>query len=297
MAAASLPAPARRWVERVCGAPPGPAIRLAGASTAAVEAFRAGGRRLVIKRFVHRFFVEEDPGRAGHEAALLDLLGPTPVPAPGLVAVDRDGSEAGVPAVLMEHLPGRRTVPNPCPRATAEMLAEIHGIAPGVPYTFRRHLDGVEGVSPPSWARRAGLWERAIERAAGPGPQSAIGLIHRDANDGNLLWDGPRVTGVVDWLSGCRGPLGVDLARVRVDLALRGEWEAASEVLAAYRRVGAQDAHHPHWDVVDALDLLPYYRGRDAVAEWTGPAGNSAAAAAVRRGLERFLGEAMAELG
>jgi aminoglycoside phosphotransferase (APT) family kinase protein len=265
---------------------------LDGATTAAVEAVDAGGERLVLKRFVHRFLVEEDPDRARHEAAALRLLEDAEVPAPHLVAVDPDGSACGVPAVLMTRLPGRRAVPNPSHAATAEVLAAIHGVAPALPYTFRRYQDGVAGTGPPSWTQRPGLWERALEVAAAPGPGSAAGFIHRDANDGNVLWEGPTVTGVVDWLSACRGPLGIDLARVRVDMVLRGEQAGAAAVLDAYRAVGVADADHPHWDVVDGVDLIPYYAGPVAVEAWPG----TPDAAQRRLRLEGFLAEALARL-
>jgi len=280
------------WVERSSG--PVTDVRpLPGATTAAVDAVDAGGQALVLKRFVHRFFVEEDPDRAVHEAALLGLLAGTDVPAPGLVDVDPDGSACGAPAVLMTRLPGVRRLPNPSPSATADVLARVHAVAPAVPFEFRRYQEDVAELFPPPWRRRPRLWERALEAAAEPGPDSATGLIHRDANDGNLLWEGTSVSGFVDWLAGCRGPLGIDLARVRVDLVLRGETAGAAAVLDAYRSIGADDAYHPHWDVVDGIDLIPYYAGTDAVADWPG----TPDAVQRRERLEGFLAAALAELG
>jgi hypothetical protein len=97
----------------------------------------------------------------------------------------------------------------------------------------------------------------------------------------------------VDWLSACRGPLGIDVARVRVDMVLRGEAAGAAAVRDAYRAVGVADAYHPHWDVVDAVDLIPFYAGPDAVDAWPGTPDT----ARRRLHLEGFLDEALAELG
>jgi aminoglycoside phosphotransferase (APT) family kinase protein len=287
-----LPGEVRAWVERSCGRVT--AVEpLSGATTAAVQGVAAGGRRLVLKRFVHRFFVDEEPDRATHEAAFLRLLAATDVPVPRLVAVDPDGSECGVPAVLMTRLPGRREVPNPNPAATADVLARVHRVRPDVPYGFVRYQEGAAGAGAPTWASHPALWERALGVAASPGPGGGWGLIHRDANDGNMLWEGSSVSGVVDWLSACRGPLGIDLARVRLDMVLRGEQAGAEAVLGAYRVVGVSDAHHPHWDIVDAVDLVPFDRGEVAAAAWPG----TPDAVARRERLEGFLAAALAELG
>ena len=52
-------------------------------------------------------------------------------------------------------------------------------------------------------------------------------------------------------------------------------------------------SHHPHWDVVDAVDVLPYYEGDGAVAAWPGGAWPME----VRDRLETFLAAALALLG
>ena len=63
-------------------------------------------------------------------------------------------------------------------------------------------------------------------------------------------------------------------------------------ILDEYRWVGVAGAHHPHWDVVDAVDLIPYYAGSGAVAAWPG----TADAGARRERLERFIAAALAEI-
>jgi Ser/Thr protein kinase RdoA (MazF antagonist) len=46
-------------------------------------------------------------------------------------------------------------------------------------------------------------------------------LTHMDFHPGNVLVDGGRVTGVVDWDGSCRGDRHFDLVTLRFDLALR----------------------------------------------------------------------------
>jgi hypothetical protein len=43
---------------------------------------------------------------AAREAAILELLAPTPVSAPALVAADPDAAACDVPALLLDRLPG-----------------------------------------------------------------------------------------------------------------------------------------------------------------------------------------------
>lgn len=64
-------------------------------------------------------------------------------------------------------------------------------------------------------------------------------------------------------------------------------------VLDVCRRLGVAGAYHPHWDVVDAVDLIPYDAGADAVDAWPG----TIDAGRRWRRLERFLGAALAGLG
>jgi len=46
-------------------------------------------------------------------------------------------------------------------------------------------------------------------------------LCHLDFHPGNMLVDGGRITGLVDWDGSCRGNRYLDLVTLRFDLALR----------------------------------------------------------------------------
>ena len=45
--------------------------------------------------------------------------------------------------------------------------------------------------------------------------------------------------------------------------------DAAAALLDAYSQVGRKDAWHPVWDVIAAVDFLPYYEGQQAVEAWS----------------------------
>jgi hypothetical protein len=66
----------------------------------ALDVADAGGavHRVVLRRWARPGWDEEDPDfTAAREAAILELLAPTPVPAPALVAADPDGAACDVP--------------------------------------------------------------------------------------------------------------------------------------------------------------------------------------------------------
>lgn len=55
-----------------------------------------------------------------------------------------------------------------------------------------------------------------------------------------MLWSGPRVSGIVDWVNAGFGSPAADLARCRTNLAVLTDQGDADEVLAGYRhRSGA----------------------------------------------------------
>jgi aminoglycoside phosphotransferase (APT) family kinase protein len=218
--------------------------------------------RVVLRRWARPGWADEDPDfTAAREAAILDLLAPTPVPAPTLVAADPGAAACDVPALLLTLLPGGPPDLNADPGRLVERLAAalppIHAVAvPGrtVPAYHRFYEPG--RLVPPGWSARPELWARAFEVAAGPPPAGPPRFIHRDYHPGNTLWERGRLTGVVDWIGGSWGPPSVDLGHMRVNLASDLGLEVADRFLAAHRALTGFD-HHPWWDVACAVDLVP----------------------------------------
>ena len=264
----AIPPQARAWIEGETGLAIVAAVGLDEATTASMHRvdFAEGGS-MVSKRFDRQDALDERPHRALHEATVLELLAPTPVPAPHLIAVDGTGEEAGAPTVLMSWIEGSTRLPERWVGAIAANLMDIHRVEPGgIAWPYERYNRGTDLVVP-SWAGDPALWEEAFAIAADP-PATAHGFIHRDYHGGNLLWHGGRLIGVLDWLSGCVGPLAIDLAHLRTNLAMDVGFDAADAILAEYGKSGLSDAWHPAWDVVDGIDFLPFWLGPQAVEEW-----------------------------
>jgi len=155
---------------------------------------------------------------------MLELLAPTGLPVPRLVAIDREGTDTGWPALLMTRMPGRRRFR---PRdvtswvdGLARLALRVHTAAVPLdvlpPY---RHWVS-ESLERPAWWSDAGVWSAAVEIFRGPAPQEPLAFIHRDYHPGNVLWKGKRPSGLLDWLHGCRGPVSVDVAHCRLNLWL-----------------------------------------------------------------------------
>jgi aminoglycoside phosphotransferase (APT) family kinase protein len=250
-----VPDHVRAWVARQSGAPVVRVTRLAGASSAAVHAVRlADGTRLVLRRYVWRGFLDDEPIAARREVDALGFAAAHHLPAPTLVAADLTGGDIGdgIPALLMTWLPGR-AVPDPDVGLLAQKLAAIHDTDPaGFPYRyFAWNRDRTTG--PPAGAPRPRLWERAIALWHDATPSYRPVFIHRDYHPGNVLWRRRALSGVVDWVNACRGPIGCDLATCRgnlVDLAGRA---VAERFIAAYTTLTGERLD-PYWEMAGILE-------------------------------------------
>ena len=224
-----------------------------------VDALSAAGdtRSVVLKLCVRDDPTE--PDQAGREADVLALVAGGPVPAPIALALDRDGSECGVPALLMTRLEGgavlRPSGLRPWLRGLAEMAARIHSLPVSrhaLPTYSTYALSGAP--EPPRSATDRQAWAAAIERIEAPPPPEPACFIHRDFHPGNVLWTGSRVSGVVDWLQGCWGPPAADLGHCRWNLWYLHGPEAADAFLEEYRRlVPGIPTYERYWDLAAAL--------------------------------------------
>jgi aminoglycoside phosphotransferase (APT) family kinase protein len=241
-------------------------IRSMGAGSTTMHAIDAGDppRRMVVRRFHDMGRLRTDPWYVpANEAAVLELLDDTEVPAPRLLAADSYGRICDVPALLTTRVPGR---PPARPwemdaflTAMTQALARVHEVfletdLPAYAPYYDRAVYGDR--RPPEWSGSPELWERVFEAVSGPAPETATGFIHRDFHPGQTVWSGDRLTGIVDWTTGCRGPYGIDLARMRINLAIDYGVEVAGRFQAIYRETTGQDARHPYWDLTDAADVV-----------------------------------------
>ncbi len=198
------------------------------------------------------------------EAAACRLLADSGVPVPRLIATDGDGGAAGGAANLMSRLPGATRLDPLSPvavEALAQLTVRIH--RQSVPASERPALFAFRVVTPsvPDWTRRGSLWKRAIDLSTAGSPATPYGLLHRDLHLGNLLWQGDRVSGIVDWAETSWGPADLDVAHLCSDFAMLHSLEAAEAFRSAYLDQGGRLDPDPaaarFWAVADILGFLP----------------------------------------
>jgi Ser/Thr protein kinase RdoA (MazF antagonist) len=185
----------------------------------------------------------------------------TPVPAPASLALDADGTVAGVAAHLMSRLPGAPLDDGREPgeghlRAMADLLATIHDQRPAEPFRTFQSWAWEEKCVVPTWSRHPESWRRAFEVLAGPEPAYEPTFLHRDFSHRNLLWSRDAISGVVDWVETSTGPAWLDAAHAASNLALAYGTRPALELLRRYAAEAGTRAD-AHWLVMDAVGYLP----------------------------------------
>lgn len=192
------------------------------------------------------------------------------VAVPRLIASDPDGSRTGAYVNLISWLSGVVRLDPLGPAAVDELArvatvihaTEVPADRRPMPYAFWAPAD----LRVPGWARAPQLWERAIEVFAGGPPATPATLVHRDFHPGNVLWEGDRITGVIDWAEASWGPAELDIAHSATNFALLHDLDRAVAFREAYRRHGARPgmdrpeaerAADRFWVLSDILGFLP----------------------------------------
>jgi Ser/Thr protein kinase RdoA (MazF antagonist) len=245
----------RAWIARHSGAAVVGVRRLPGASSTAVHAVRlADGRRLVLRRYVWQQFLVEEPEAPVREVAALDHATRHRLPVPAAVAADTTGEDVGdgVPAILMSRI-GGRAQPSPDVAHLAGLAAKVHRV-PVAGFTHR-YAPWCRATStrPPVGCRHPERWMRALEIWHAREPTYRPRFIHRDFHPGNVLWRRGRLAGLVDWANACSGPVGIDVATCRWNLADWADVAVGDAFVSAYERA-AGEAHDPYWDIARILE-------------------------------------------
>jgi len=219
-------------------------------------------RSLVLRRFTNEDWVRQEPDIAVREAASVEQAARAGLPAPKLVATDRDGSYCGVPATLVTLLRGKVVLQpanwNEWLQGLAHLAAQIHRVdAAGFRWKYRRYNDR-DSLEVPRWSERPKAWKKAIDVVQGPAPSYRECFIHRDYHPSNVLWLNGRISGLVDWVNGCRGPAGIDVAWCRHNLANLHGVSVADDFLSGYiAAAGSEFEYDPYWDLMSVVELLP----------------------------------------
>jgi aminoglycoside phosphotransferase (APT) family kinase protein len=211
---------------------------------------------------VVRQFPVGDPAPLREQGVLrvLDGLGGL---APVLLGGDLDRRWSEWPTSLVSWLDGQPDITPADPRGWARelgrALAAVHRV-PGerlgeLPSVFDRRGGSEEILGGPLAAEVRSRWSQVVA--------SPEVLAHCDYWSGNVVWRDGRLTGIVDWSGGSRGPRGFDLGWCRLDLVLLFDEQIADEFLAAYEAgIGQAVGGIRLWDCWAAA------RSDDGVESW-----------------------------
>ena len=232
-----------------------------------LDTVSAAGRRgrLVVKLLTD----DPDPERATAEFTGLRIAHTHGIPVPEPVYLDAAGELLGTLLVVSGFVAGRQRA-NPVDvqawaRELAHLLVRIHAIRP----TFRQ---------------RRGLYagnERGLYFLSGPWPQKLAGhplseqifgtirqlrptlahpdpvFLHMDYWPGNVLWDGDRISAVLDWDGAACGDPALDVGCFRMNMYLRGIREAADLFLDSYEAIAGPVRNLGFWELASAAGPLP----------------------------------------
>jgi aminoglycoside phosphotransferase (APT) family kinase protein len=231
-----------------------------------VEVDSATGTRT---RIVIRRYAESGGHRARKargEYNTLAWLQDCGVPVPEPLYLDEQGTVLGSPGIVTAYVPGTQVLSPSHPESwacsLATMLAKIHSVpcdaaakrflldgnsevvwflhSGAVPEYMQAHPDGAQ-----VWQAVHDLWPHI--------QPVAPALVHIDYWPGNILWDGERISAVVDWEEAAFGDPGIDVAYCRMELFLSGMGQAADAFLKAYEaELGGPVANLGFWGLAAA---------------------------------------------
>ncbi|MEV8373610.1 phosphotransferase [Kribbella sp. NPDC056861] len=254
------------WVERLTGGPVTRAERLRGGWTSEMRRVEVdlpqGPQRFVLRTFVDEFFVKHAHGLLTREAQVLDQLAGTDIPAAELVGVDAEARYCDHPSLLMTLLPGTVRVDDEGAGARAVLLAEqlaaIHRVQVDERPREYQPWTAPDRVRLPLATSRPAVWAAAIDELRREAPEYEGVFLHRDFHPGNVLFDGGKVSGVVDWVETSWGPADLDVAHCSTALALLHGPDAGAAFSTLYANAGGRElADDRYWRLLDALAFAP----------------------------------------
>lgn len=211
---------------------------------------------------VVRQFPVGDPAPLQEQRVLraLDGLGGL---APVLLGGDLNGRWSEYPTSLVSWLDGQPDIAPTDPRGWARELGRALAAVHAVPAERLAELPSVFDRGGGSQEILAGSLAPEVRSRWAQVVASPEVLSHGDYWSGNVVWRDGRLTGIVDWSGGARGPRGYDLGWCRLDLVLLYDGQVADEFLAAYEAATGQPVGEVRlWDCWAAA------RSEDAVGSW-----------------------------
>ena len=242
------------WVARAMDAASAVVVRrLVGGLDAATHLIRAAdGREAVLRRATgpRDERREESFRRERDMAALLVDLG---MPVARVLADDLQAVDTDVPTLLLSRVPGRLTYPR---HPSAAFVSELASAA------ARVHVQPVPDATWP-WNDRSAHLVRTLDEGRHPAcatlarlgvPAAPLTFVHGDLWPGNLLFEGTRLSGIVDWGSAGVGHPGVEIAYLAADLRIASDSEDLHDaVLDAYEERLGPLPRRAWWEVAGYL--------------------------------------------
>ena len=206
-------------------------------------------RKIVVRRYNPANY-EEGHDKPSCEFHALQLMLARGVPVPPPLLLDEDGSLLGLPGIVTGFVAGAAIEPptealrwGEMAAVNARMLARIHR----TPFseTDKRHLmdDDVEVAwfikngTAPDYMRAdpdgETVWHLVNEHWGRWTPVQPR-FAHTDYWSGNILWQGDKISAVVDWEEAGYGHPAADVAYARMEYFLEGLPEAADVFLRVY---------------------------------------------------------------
>ena len=194
------------------------------------------------------------------EAAALGVAAAGGVAVPRVVGV---GEVGGVFVVVSTVVVGSSRIPRGVDagrlRQLGKVAARLGRVRVEVSEELPLRVRSIEDVDFAVERRGIAVWEAAEEVVAGVGtPGGVVGLVHGDLWQGNTMWSGGVLSGLVDWDAAGVGNSGIDLASLRIDAAILYGDGAADVVLEGWEREAGRAAEDvAYWDLVAALSTPP----------------------------------------
>lgn len=205
------------------------------------------------------------PSGLSMEFSLLGILHRRGIPVPLPVYLDAEGVFFGTPTLVLEYLDGDLDF------SDRRLSLRLRNLARAVARLHEIGLDEVIDADVPV----LGLSLEALIGKAPKNPDSFINekvlritlanhwppqqinpnaLLHGDIWNGNLLWQGSRLSGIIDWEDAWIGDPLLDLAGIRLDLACEFGMkysEFFTSFYSSFRKINLLNL--PHWDLVASL--------------------------------------------
>ncbi|MFD9736681.1 phosphotransferase [Umezawaea sp. NPDC059074] len=233
------------------------------------------------------------------EVAALGVAGAGGVAVPRVVGV---GEVGGVFVVVNTVVVGSSRIPRGVDvgrlRQLGSVAARLGQIEVEVSEELPLRVRSIEDVDFAVERRGVAVWEAAEEVVAGVGAPGGlvglVGLVHGDLWQGNTMWSGGVLSGLVDWDAAGVGSSGIDLASLRIDAAILYGDGAADVVLEGWEREAGSAAEDvAYWDLVAALSTPPDMGGWASTIQEQGREDLAAEVMTERR--DAFLRAALAE--